>query len=62
MVSEELELLGGPGYEMAKRNMDIMDSMMAEVQEFYETWTCRLDEISARHEVEHQQLSKYQSK
>ena len=62
MVSEELELLGGPGYEMAKRNMDIMDSMMAEVQEFYDTWTYRLDEISVRHEVEHQQLSKYQSK
>ena len=26
----------GPGYEMAKRNPDMMDSLMQEVQEFYD--------------------------
>lgn len=47
---EELELLGGPGYEMAKRNLDMMDSLMQEVQEFYESWTKRLDDITLKHE------------
>lgn len=50
VVAEELELLGGPGYEMAKRNLDMMDSLMQEVQEFYESWTKRLDDITLKHE------------
>ena len=40
----------GPGYEMAKRNLDMMDSLMQEVQEFYDNWTKRLDDITAKHE------------
>ena len=42
----------GPGYEMAKRNLDMMDSLMQEVQEFYDNWTKRLDDITAKHEEE----------
>ncbi|KAL9958189.1 hypothetical protein ACROYT_G035167 [Oculina patagonica] len=49
---DELELLGGPGYEMAKRNLDMMDALMQEVQEFYENWTKRLDDITNKHEEE----------
>lgn len=55
---DELELLGGPGYEMAKRNLDMMDSLMQEVQEFYDNWTKRLDDITARHEEEHRLQAK----
>lgn len=35
---------------MAKRNLDMMDSLMQEVQEFYENWTRRLDDITLKHE------------
>ena len=42
----------GPGYEMAKRNLDMMDSLMQEVQEFYDNWMKRLDDITAKHEEE----------
>ncbi|KAK3736640.1 hypothetical protein QZH41_017028 [Actinostola sp. cb2023] len=59
---DELEMIGGPSYEIAKRNMDMMDSMMAEVQEFYDNWNRRLDEMTQRHEDEHKLVSKYQSK
>lgn len=59
--ADELELLGGPGYEMAKRNLDMMDSLMQEVQEFYENWTKRLDDIEIKHE-EQQKLQAKQRK
>ena len=42
----------GPGYEMAKRNLDMRDSLMQEVQEFYDNWTKRLDDITAKQEEE----------
>lgn len=58
---EELELLGGPGYEMAKRNLDMMDTLMQEVQEFYENWTKRLDDMTLKHE-EQQRLQVKQTK
>jgi len=29
----------------------MMDSLMQEVQEFYDNWTKRLDDITARHET-----------
>ena len=51
-VSDELELLGGPGYELAKRNLDLMDSLMNEVHEFYENWERKLNDISDKHEEE----------
>ena len=56
--TEELELLGGPGYEMARRNLDMMDSLMHEVQEFYENWTKRLDEMTLKHEEQQRQQAK----
>lgn len=56
--TDELELLGGPGYEMAKRNLDMMDSLMQEVQEFYDNWTKRLDEITEKHDEEQRLQSK----
>ena len=28
LIAGELELLGGPGYEMAKRNLDMLDSLI----------------------------------
>ena len=37
---------------MAKTNLDMMDSLMQEVQEFYDNWTKRLDDITAKHEEE----------
>ena len=37
---------------MAKRNLDMMDSLMQEVQEFYDNWTKRLDDITVKHEEE----------
>ena len=42
----------GPGYEMAKTNLDMMDSLMQEVQEFYDNCTKRLDDITAKQEEE----------
>ena len=39
LIEDELELLGGPGYEMAERNLDMLDSLIQEVQEFYDNWT-----------------------
>ena len=48
----------GPGYEMAKRNLYMMDSQVQEVQEFYDNWTKRLDDITARHEEEHRLQAK----
>ena len=61
LIADELELLGGPGYEMAKRNLDMMDALMLEVQEFYENWTKRLDDITIKHEEE-QRLQAKQKK
>ena len=46
---------------MAKRNLDMMDSLMQEVQEFYENWTKRLGEMSLKHE-EQQRLQAKQKK
>ena len=51
-------MLGGPGYEMARRNLDMMDSLMHEVQEFYENWTKRLDEMTLKHEEQQRQQAK----
>ena len=50
----------GPGYEMAKTNLDMMDSLMQEVQEFYDNWTKRLDDITAKHEEEQRLQAKKQ--
>ena len=33
---------------MAKRNLDKMDSLMQGVWEFYDNWTKRLDDITAK--------------
>ena len=52
LIAGELELLGGPGYEMAKRNLDMLDSLIQEVKEFYDNWTKRLDDITAKHKEE----------
>ena len=41
-----------PGYDLAKRNLDMMDSLMQEVQEFYENWEKRVDDIIDRHDEE----------
>ena len=49
-VADELEFLGGPGYELAKRNLDLMDTLMQEVQEFYENWEKRVNDITDKHE------------
>ena len=43
---------------MAKRNLDMMDSLMQEVQEFYDNWTKRLDEITEKHDEEQRLQSK----
>lgn len=51
-VSDELELLGEPGYELAKKNLDLMDSLMNEVHWFYENWERKLNEITDKHEEE----------
>lgn len=53
-------MIGGPGYEIAKHNLEMMDSVMKEVQDFYENWTRRLDDICARHEEEQKLLAKRQ--
>ena len=37
---------------MAKRNLDMLDSLIQEVKEFYDNWTKRLDDITAKHEEE----------
>ncbi|XP_022795614.1 uncharacterized protein LOC111334188 isoform X1 [Stylophora pistillata] len=49
---EELELLGIPAYEMAKKNLDMLDAMMEEVQDFYDNWEKRMDEIVDKHEMQ----------
>ena len=35
---------------MAKKNLDMLDAMMLEVQEFYDNWEKRVDEIVDKHE------------
>lgn len=50
--AEELELLGIPAYEMAKKNLDMLDAMMEEVQDFYDNWEKRMDEIVDKHEMQ----------
>ena len=37
---------------MAKRNLNMLDSLIQEVQEFYDNWTKRLDHITAKHDEE----------
>ena len=37
---------------MAERNLDMLDSLIQEVQEFYDNWTTRLDHITAKHDEE----------
>lgn len=49
---EELELLGIPAYEMAKKNLDMLDALMEEVQDFYDNWEKRMDEIVDKHEMQ----------
>lgn len=51
-VAEELELLGIPAYEMAKKNLDMLDALMEEVQDFYDNWENRMDEIVDKHEMQ----------
>lgn len=51
-VAEELELLGIPAYEMAKKNLDMLDALMEEVQDFYDNWEKRMDEIVDKHEMQ----------
>ena len=52
VLADELELVGWAWVRVAKRNLDMMDSLMQEVQEFYDNWTKRLDDITAKHEEE----------
>jgi len=47
---------------MAKKNAEILESMMEQVKEFYETWNQRLDEMSIKHEQEQKLVAKNQSK
>ena len=35
-----------------KRNLDMLDSLIQEVKEFYDNWTKRLDDITAKHKEE----------
>lgn len=55
-------MIGGPKYEIAKRNMDTMDSLMEEVQQFFDNWNRRLDDMVVRHEQEQSMVSKYNTK
>ena len=52
VLADELELVGWAWVRVAKRNLDMMDSLMQEVQEFYDNWTKRLDDITAKQEEE----------
>jgi len=55
---DDFDMIGGQGYEIAKRNVETMDIMMQEVEEFYQAWMKRLDEITERHDEEQKLLSK----
>ncbi|XP_031565849.1 uncharacterized protein LOC116301000 [Actinia tenebrosa] len=59
---DNLEMINGPKYELAKVNMDVMDSLMEEVQLFYNNWNRRLDDMLLRHEEEKTMVSKYNTK
>lgn len=61
-LTEELEMSGTAGYELAKRNMDSIETMMDQVNQFYDIWNKRLDEMSDRHEHEQKLVTKRQSK
>ena len=37
---------------MAETNLDTLDSLIQDVQEFYDNWTKRLDHITAKHDEE----------
>ncbi|CAB3988599.1 Potassium voltage-gated channel subfamily F member 1, partial [Paramuricea clavata] len=54
---DELAILAGPGYETVKANMELLDTLMQEVQDFNDVWTEKLDEIMKKHDVEYNRFS-----
>ena len=59
---DDLALLAGPGYETVKANMELLDTLMQEVQDFNDVWTEKLDEIMKKHDAEYRQFTQQQAK
>ena len=60
--TDELAILAGPGYETVKANMELLDTLMQEVQDFNDVWTEKLDEIMKKHDVEYNRFSQQQAR
>lgn len=58
---DDLALLAGSGYETVKYNMELLDSLMQEVQDFNDVWSARLEEAMKTHEDEYREFSKQQA-
>ena len=61
-IIDDLEPLIGPSYEKVKANMELLDTLTQEVQDFNDIWTEKLDEMMKKHDMEYQQFSQHQAK
>ncbi len=61
-IIDDLELLVGPSYETVKANMELLDTLTQEVQDFNDIWTEKLDEMITKHDMEYQQFFQHQAK
>ncbi|XP_028409023.1 uncharacterized protein LOC114531609 [Dendronephthya gigantea] len=59
---DDLALLAGPGYETVKSNMDLLQTLSQEVQDFNDVWTEKLDEIMKKHDAEYRVFTQRQEK
>jgi hypothetical protein len=59
---DDLALLAGPGYETVKSNMELLETLTQEVQDFNDVWTEKLDEVMKKHDAEYRQFSRQQAK
>lgn len=61
LLLDDLAILAGPGYETVKANMELLDNLMQEVQDFNDVWTEKLDDIMKKHDSEYQKFSQQQA-
>lgn len=46
-------MIAGPAYAAVKANMNLLDSLLQDVQDFNDVWTEKFETIMARHEAEY---------
>lgn len=59
---DDLALLAGPGYETVKANMELLETLSQEVQDFNDVWSEKLEDIMKRHDAEYRVFTRRQEK